>query len=331
MKFWIKILIAFCIVLVIGFAVWAFFFREKDEVVAYNQISELVEYKESTALRVKLDKLEKMNYLKNEASNVISGDSETVKEIIDIRNRCLSKEDISVYDAENTYLFEYSSYYTIDEYTNNFIEYLLPYMDNIEGSGSLLRKLKSSKKDYISSLKKTNEAIDLVVECQTTISGSSIEYDVLLGKYRSLAIELRSLLNNSANVMNNMLAYYKSAKGGDIYTSTYVSLNDAFVRTLFTMTSVEKIYELDYANDLNYITTKIDKYKNNENIFTTEFTELNFLNAYRNLFNENADVLNDVFSKKYILKKQMADNQNLSEVPEKLHHNVVVILNVLGY
>ena len=36
MKFWIKILIAFCIVLVIGFAVWAFFFREKDEVQAYN-------------------------------------------------------------------------------------------------------------------------------------------------------------------------------------------------------------------------------------------------------------------------------------------------------
>lgn len=331
MKFWIKILIAFCIVLVIGFAVWAFFFREKDEVVAYNQISELIEYKDSTAIRTKLDKLDRMNYLKNDSTKVIAGESETIKEILNIRNRCLNKEAIEVYDNNNNYLFEYDSYYTVDEYAADFIEYMLPYVDNMEGSSSSLRKLKNSKKDYVSSIKSTIEAIDLVVEYQTQIEGSNVEYDVLLGKYKSLSIELRKLLNNASNVMHNMMAFYKSAKGGEILTSTYVALNDAFIRTLNVMTSVEPITELNYANDLYYITSKIDKELNNENIFTSDFTEMNFLTSYNKLFNDHADVLNKVYSSSYIEKEHMANNQNLSEVPENLHHNVVVILNVLGY
>lgn len=331
MKFWIKIVVALCVVLVAAFAVWAFFFREKDEVVAYNEISELVEYKESTAFRVKLDKLEKMNYLKNDSSMVISGESNSVKEIIKIRNKCLNKEHIEVFDEDDSFLFKYNSYYTVDEYTNEFIEYMLPKLNNMEGSSATLKKLKKSKKAYVSSLQDTIEALDLVVATQTSMEGDAMAYDVLYGMYNSFSIEFRELLFNASEVMNYILSYYKSAKGGEILTSTYVSLNDAFTRTLKTMTSVELINELDYANDLYYVSNKIDKVNNKENIFNSEFTELNYLNAYNNLFNENVDILNKVFGKKFIEKKQMADNQNLSEVPEDLHHNVVVVLNVLGY
>lgn len=331
MKFWMKILVAFCVVLVVAFTVWAFFFREKDEVVAYNEISELLEYKESTGFRVKLDKIGKMNYLNNDSSIIISGESETISEIIKLRNKNLSKQHISVFDVDDTLLFEYNSYYMVDEYCDEFVEYMLPNLNNIEGSSSTLKKLKKAKKEYVSALQETMEALDLVLECQTSITGTSIEYDVLLGKYNSFSFEFRNLLNKYSDVMSYILSYYKSAKGGEILTNSYVSLNDAFARTLDTMTSVELISELDYANDLYYVSTKIDKVNNDESIFSGEFTELNYLNAYNDLFNEHSDVLDKVFAKKYIEKKQMADNQNLSEIPENLHHNVMIILNILGY
>jgi len=336
MKFWVKIVVALCVVLVAAFAVWAFFIREKDEVVAYNEISELVEYKASVGFKSKLEKLEKMNYLKNDTTKVISGDSDSIKEIIKLRDKCLNNDTIKVYDVDDSFLFEYNSYYKVDAYADSFIEYMIPYINNMEGNSSILRDIKSNKKDYINSLKKTIESLELVVECQTTIDGSGVEYDVLYGKYKSFSIEFREYLYNASELMSNILAYFKSAKGGEILLNPYVSMFDAFTRTLKTMTTVgmdENIYleEPDYANDLFYVTSKIDKLNKGEDIFSSEFTELNYLNAYNNLFNNNPSVLNTVFGKKYIEKKKMADNNNLSEVPDNLHHNVVVILNVLGY
>jgi len=241
-----------------------------------------------------------------------------------------------VYDEGNSFLFEYNSYLTIDNYVNEYLEYMLPYLNNIEGTGSLLRKLKKSKKQYVSALKDTIASLDLVVEGQNKADGSEMSFDALLGKYNSFVGKFRELLSRSADVMSYTLSYYKSAKGSEILTISYVALNDSFTRSLKTMTTVgldANIYleEVDYANDLFYVTSKIDKVKNDENIFDGEFTELNYLNAYNTLLNKNTDVLDKIFGKKYIEKKQMADNQNLSEIPDDMHHNVVVVLNVLGY
>lgn len=336
MKFWVKIVVALCVVLVAAFAVWAFVFRKKDEVVAFSEVSELLEYKESTGFVVKLEKLEKMNYYGEDPSKVIEGEFSAISGINKVRDKCLSHDTIKVYDDGNSFLFEYNSYLTIDEYVNEFMEYMLPYLNNIEGSGSLLRKLKKSKKQYVSALKNTIESLDLVIDGQNKADGSEMSFDALFAKYNAFGDKFRALLSTSADVMSYTLSYYKSAKGGEILTNTYTALNDSFTRTLKTMTTVgldANIYleEIDYANDLFYVTSKIDKVKNNENIFGDEFSELNYLNAYNSLLNKNPDVLDTVFSKKYIEKKQMADNQNLTEVPDGLHHNVVVILNVLGY
>ena len=62
MKFWVKIVVALSVVVVIAFGIWAFVFKEKDEVVAYNKVCEIVDYKESLGTKEKLISLRKYNY-----------------------------------------------------------------------------------------------------------------------------------------------------------------------------------------------------------------------------------------------------------------------------
>ena len=80
MKFWVKIVIAFAVVVVLGFGVWAFFFREKDDVVAYNEITEMVDYKQSLSLKTKLDELRSMLTKLEEISHTINYLSRPIKE-----------------------------------------------------------------------------------------------------------------------------------------------------------------------------------------------------------------------------------------------------------
>lgn len=332
MKFWIKIIVAFSIVLVAGFATWAFFFKEKNDVVAFNRVSELIEYKESINLNGKLEDLDKLTYLNNDTSIALDFSSDTGTNIEKIRKDILSNEKIEVLDNDNNIVLTYNSYILIDKYVNDFMTYMLPYVNNIEGTGSLLRKIKSSTKDYISLLKETNKSIDFVIEFQNSIKGeTTTEYDILYGKYNDLYLDFRALLNVSSNLMTQLIEYYKSSSDNEILTTTYLSLNDAFARTLNAMTSVERVIELDYSNDLYLISDKIDKHNAGESIFNNEYTELNYLNSYSKLLNNNIDILNKVFNKKYIEKKQMADGENLSEIPENIQLNVTQILNVLGF
>lgn len=332
MKFWVKIVIAFSIVLVAGFATWAFFFKEKDSVVAFNRVSELIEYKESTNLQGKLNELGKLSYLNGSKELQLDTTSESGANIQKLRNNLFSEGKIEVYDDDNNLVLVYNSYILIEEYVNEFITYMLPYINNIEGYGSLIRQIKGSTKDYISLLKETNESIDLVMYFQKSIKGeNTTEYDILYGKYNDLYLDFRGLLNESANLMNLMIEYYKSANDSEILTTTYLSLNDAFARTLKVMTSVELINELDYSNDLYYISDKIDKHNAGQSIYNSEYTELNYLRSYNKLLNSDSGILDKVFSKKYIEKKQMADGQNLSEIPENIQLNVIQVLNVLGF
>ena len=70
MKFWVKVVVAVCVILVVAFAVWAFFFREKEEVQAYNKSAEMLDYKESLGLNEKLITLQGLDYYGAKKENV---------------------------------------------------------------------------------------------------------------------------------------------------------------------------------------------------------------------------------------------------------------------
>ena len=74
-KFWVKIIIALMVVLVIGFSVWVFFFREKEDVQAHNRLSELIDYKESLGIEEKMIELRNLNYLNGNKDSIITTSS----------------------------------------------------------------------------------------------------------------------------------------------------------------------------------------------------------------------------------------------------------------
>ncbi|MGN0961730.1 MAG: hypothetical protein ACI4PF_06020 [Christensenellales bacterium] len=333
MKFWVKIIIAVCIVLVLGFAVWAFFIKEKDEVQAYNKTAELIDYKESLGIEEKLLDLSTMNYYNGDSSKIIDNSTDIGKEIYRLRNICLSSEKITGYgDGDVAYI--YDSYLVTDNMIDDILEYLLPYTKSDKVNGKSLSSLKDKINKYIDKLKDLNSNVEELIKFQNYIQGEENDFVGLKGRYNTFYYKYRETLNASANLIISLLEYLDvSVYSDNIIIDTSSALFDAFARALQVSTSVQPILENDYAHDLHIVMTRIREFNNGTTIFTEKYSEYDFLSSYNKLFNKHRDVLNEVFNCKHLKKKQMAENINnsLSEIAESAQTPVINILNVLGY
>ncbi len=327
MKTWVKIIIAVCVILIIAISVWAIFFKEKDEVQAYNRTSELIDYKQSLGLNERLTDLKNMNYLKNDASKTISSTSNAGAEIIEIRRLVLSDGLILGY-GEN----QFHSYLTMEEQLDEIIEYYLPYIKGDKVKTKSLNALKSSIKDYIKNLKKMNEKIDNVVDYQTAIEGSDIELEILRGYYQQLREQYRKSLICETEVIVDVMNYIDKSIYADNYIiDTKSALFDAFVRAVRTSSSVDSKLESDYANDARIVMDRINDIEKDKTIFTAQYDEYSFLQSYNNLFNNYSDTLNYVFDCKNLEKAQMSAGMSLGNVLENARDSVINVLNVLGF
>jgi flagellar basal body-associated protein FliL len=98
MKIWIRIVIAIAALVVAGVVIWAFCFREKDEVQAYNKASGLINYKQSLALEEQLNSLRGINYFGDDPSNLLDEDDAYVQKINYIRKITLDDQIIVQYE-----------------------------------------------------------------------------------------------------------------------------------------------------------------------------------------------------------------------------------------
>lgn len=333
MKFWVKIIVAFAVVLVLGFSIWAFFFREKDEVVAYNATAELVDYKNSLGIQEKLTDLNKRNYWGDKEDNVIANTSDTTKEILTLRQLCLSTDEVVGYDEDNIEVYRYDTYLVTDELVDEIIAYYLPFMRGDKAESKTKKAVTKSIDDYIDSLKSLNTTLDNLIICQKEIDGTEdLEMEVLKGHYVGLRDKYRTCLNLASEVINSISNYINVSVYDEAFkVDTKYALYDSYSRALSKSTSVELILEPEYASNLYTIKDKIIKNKSSISIFTEEYSEYKFLTNYNNLINNYSDTLNYVFGCTNLVKKDMADNIGLSKVPEKVQDSVVVLLNVLGF
>lgn len=334
MKFWIKIVVALSIVIVIGFAVWAFFFKEKDEVVAYNTTAELVDYKASLGLKERLVDLDRNNYWGTNKNNTITDVSIAGKEILQIRKIVLGTNIIESTDDQGVLLYSYDTYFVLDRYVDEIIEYFMPYMkDTSSVSGNSAKQLKNAINDYISSLKEFSTALDVLITAQKEIDGSDpIALEVLKGHYNAFRLKYRSNLNLASDVILSITNYVNvSVYRGNFKFDTVSALYDCFARRLNKSTSSELIMEIEYAHGLHFIVDKISKSKNDINIYSNDYTKYAFLVSYNDLFTNYPNVLNYVFASTNLEVTQMADNIGLSQVPENAQSKVVTMLNVIGF
>ena len=326
MKFWIKILISVFVVIVAVFAVWAFCFREKDEVQAYNRTAELIDYKQSIGIRDKLIKLSTIDYISDNAESKIGNDTDVKKEIERLRKFCLSTEDISDYGN-----IVVCSYFEMDEYVNEVLEFYLSHLKSDKTKNKPLKALKNNIEDYIKSLKKLNEKIDDVLEYQKVIAGSDVEFKHLRDFYKYLYSQYRSTLNSASNVIISIENYIDiCVYSDDLLVDTKFALNDSFARALANASTVDENLALDYAHDVYVVLNTIEKYDGGENIFISNYSEYDFLLSYNKLFNKYSDTLNNVFAEK---KQQMAmaDKNALSSVIQNAQDSVTISLKVLGF
>lgn len=332
MRFWIKIVVALSVVIVLGFGVWAFFFREKDDVVAYNEICELVDFKQSLGFGEKLTNLYNCNYIgSGESKKIIEDDTEVKKNILSIREITMSRVNITYYDEGGNLTCVYDSYYTIENMTDYMINYLLPYLKYTNANDQELKLLRKSVDSYIDDLKALDESIQLIRDDQSTIEeGTDIEFEILYGKYNSFYNKYRSVLNDSANVIKLMVANIRS-HAGEFKCDTDFALIDSFSRALKVATSVESKREPLFAYDLHYIVEKYNDYKLGNTIYSIDHTEYDFLTSYNNLINNYSTVLDKVFEKHNLEKKKIADGENLSDIVKESQESLITVMNVLGF
>jgi len=336
MKFWIKIVVAFSVVVVLGFGVWAFFFREKDDVVAYNEVCELIDYKDSLNLKDKINELKKRNYISenNEEKNTtripLDDSTDVKKKILSIRDITLSEDTITYYDNGGNLTCVFDSYIVVESISDDIIKYLLPYLKHTNASDAELSNLRKKVGEYIEDLKSLDECLDILENCQISIEGTEIEYEVLLGNYNSFYKKYRKTLNDSGNVINLMISNIRS-NAGQFKCDTEFALMDSFARSLIVSSSVEEKLESSYAYDLHYIIEKYNRHNAGDNIYDGEYSEFEFLTSYNELINKYSSVLNKVYQKHNLEKKKIADGENLSDIVQESQDSVIAVLNVLGF
>lgn len=331
MKFWVKITVAVCVVAVITFGVWAFFFREKDEVVAYNRTCEMVEYKETIGINDKLKDLQNFDYLGEDANNKIEGSSDKIKEILNLREVTLSDSIIKTYDDGGNVTNYFDSYFVMEENLDNMIKTLIPYIKHTNGNNNLNSSLKNSINDYTKNLKELLQTIESLNNCQKSISGSEVELDVLRGNYNNFRTKYRRCLGNSADIILDMFDIIKS-NYKEIKFDTELTLIDSYARSVVVTVEEDKLREeAFFAHDSHLILDKYIKVNNNENIFSTEYNEYDYLKNYNNLFNNYMSELNKTFNKSKLGKTKMADGENLSDIKLEAQEPLIYVLNVLGY
>lgn len=320
------------VVLVIGFSVWVFFFREKEDVQAHNRLSELIDYKESLGIEEKMIELRNLNYLNGNKDSIITTSSAYGTEILHVRTMLCSEDKIVGTSSDGGISYTYSSYYRTDEIIDDIISYYLPYTTGNKVNGKTLKNLKNNVKDYIESLKDINYTIDELIAFQNIIEGSNIEMEALRNRYNALQSKYRKNLGDASNVIVTLMEYIDVSVYSDkMYIDCNSALYDAFARMLNVYSTVDANLINDYAHDVNVVIERIEDIEEGTSIYSEQYTEYDFLSSYNTLFNNYKDVLNYVFSAKNLEKKQMAAGSHLDKVLEKSQTSVITTLNVLGY
>ena len=331
MKFWLKFLVALSVVVIVAFGVWAFFFREKDEVLAYNRTCEIVDYKESLGTNEKISDLQDLNYIGKDSGKVITASNDTNKEILNLREIMFSNSIITKYDEGGTIICYFDSYCIMESYLDEITIQLIPYLKNVNASDASIKTLKNTISTYTKNLQELNQALENLTTCQNSIEGTEIEMTTLYGNYNSVRIKYRRCLNNGATLVTNIFDIIKSSVG-DIKFDTKLALMDSFARSLIVVTREnQETTESYYAYDLHLILERYQKVCKGQNIFTAEYDEYNFLMSYNKLFNNYLSEYTKALNKQNINKKKIADGQDLSDIKQEAQESLIFVLNVLGY
>lgn len=336
MKFWVKIVVALSIVVVAVFGVWAFFFKENDEKIAYNRVCELVDYKQSLGISERLSDLYNYDYYGLDKSNTLPIDSEDGKKVADIRKDCLNANYILKGDD-----LAYGSYKMYDERVDEILEYILPYLNGSKTSSKPRKAVTKSVSNYITSLKSMSEALDMVLDTHKGIDGSPASITVLAGNYGEFKTRYRNTLKCASEVITSSIDYINLCVfDGDIKLDTKFAMSDAFAIALNEAMSVETIREFDFSYDAYKIYSVLSAYKDTSIgslLFNSTYSnyvgysEYEFLNAYNDMLCSHRDTLNTILTNPFSIKSAMADGKELSEIAEATQNSVIVILNVLGF
>lgn len=331
MKFWMRIFITFLVIIVIGFAIWAFFFREKTEETAYNSATSFVDYKYSLNLSKDIEELKKLTYIKDDESLQIPSDTNEGKAILDIRRDCFSGDDIVKY-VNGTEAYRYSSYETIENLTDEIIAEYIPYLKNNKAKIEYTNKLKSTKNEYVENLKKYKDSIQFVISTQKTIENNVIGYQTLQVQYEGLRDNYKKVLNSAGKFVLSMHNFINdSLYDENMKFDTITAMHNMFVRQLIVATEKGTKEEVDYFTSLNRIQKSILKTKANTNIYGDICEEYEFLLEFNDLNNKYSSALDIVCNSNLTDKNEMAKGNNLSSIIKEAQSGIVHLLNILNF
>lgn len=333
MKFWVKIVVALSIVVVAVFGVWAFFFKENDEKIAYNRVCELVDYKESLGIKERLGELYNYDYYGENKSNTLPTDSEDAKKVANIRKKCLNVNFILMEGN-----LAYGSYRMYDGRVDEILEYILPYLNGSKTSSKPRKAVTKAVSNYVDALKSVSEVMDVVLDTHKGIDGSPASITVLAGNYGEFETRYRKALECASTVITASIDYINTCVyDGKLKLDTKFAMSDAFAIALNKAMSVESILEFDFSYDAYKMYSALDAYEGGIGLFDemdanyVGYSEYEFLNAYNDMLWSHRDTLNTILTNPFSIKSAMAEGKELSGIAESTQKNVVIILNALGF
>lgn len=338
MKFWVKIVVAFSIVVVACVGVWAFFFKETDEKMVYNRMCEMVDYKQSLGLRERTSDLQDCNYYGKNEANTLTSTSESGQRVENFREIILSRNPIAVSNG-TALVSTYGSYVSYDKTVDYIVEYILPYLNGDRVNSKSRRATTKAISNYVDSLDTLSVALDDVVSFQNDMTGEDNEYVLLANYYNELRVRYRKSLECAGEVITCAIEYVNTSVFNDDFNfDTTFAMSDAFGVALETAMSTELIREVEFSCDTFTISNTLNAYKDDVKIFDRTdanyvgFGEYEFLQSYGSLFGSHRDTLKSILSNPNAVKKEMAGGKSgLSGIVESAQDDVVVVLNVLGF
>lgn len=345
MKFGIKIVVALAVVVALGFGVWAFFFKEKEEMSGYNRVLEIIEYKISLDMDNKINDFRGNNKLGKSGDVEISDQNDYGKKILTMKERMFSDEIIVGKDDNENVTYKHLSYFELDKYIDEILNFYLPYMQTTfiqgnyaDGVTKAVNTYKENAKillDEISFLESQQSKIDLTDKVDKQMESLSNMYSSLLDKYRSY-------ISSGVDLIFEVEEYIHIG----IYDNEFIYdertiLYDCFARSLKYASTADKIANNDLSdeteglNDLYYIIDKIDAIKDGEkNIYENKtYSKYEFVSGYSDLVKNHSKSLDYALTTSNFNKNKIInqDTEILSEIHVDARLQIFVILDILGY
>lgn len=323
-----KIIVSVVIFALIAFSVIAILFIPLPDISTYNVAFSVADFKDRAGILYSLEELNEANgYGENYEHSFNSVEH---FQVLNTRKKLFAN---NLNDKITVDRYTFYSYYALDKTLEQSLEYFISLSKMLEGvPRAEQRNIENISYDVRNRIGAIVDDISKIHKSQTKSLESEEDIKALSRDYLTLQEDYRKALKQQANLiieLNKLINIY--AFDGDYLDTSYSILYSSFAYAVRAAMNVTFEEENGYLVDATLIADKIASYLNDQNIFSS-IDERAFIFAYRDLFKEYYDGLEDVFGLPHDIKSIVVNYDDFanSDIKVEYQDKVRLVLTLIG-